>query len=54
MTKDKDGKDSAEPRSHDTRIIERNLKRGLINRKDYEKYLKSLPDAKDKVKLPSE
>jgi hypothetical protein len=50
MTKDKDTKDHGEPRAFDTRIVERNMKRGLISRKDYEKFLKSLPDVKDKVK----
>ena len=28
----------------DRRTIERNIKKGLITRKDYEKYLKALPD----------
>jgi len=32
----------------DVRVIERNLKRGTVDKKDYEKYLKSLDDeAKD-------
>src|SRR5262249_7189930 len=50
MTKDKDAKEGHDFRNHDTRIIERSMKRGLISRKDYEKYLKSLPDSKDKVR----
>jgi hypothetical protein len=32
----------------DKRIVERNLKRNKITQKDYEQYLKSLPDAKGK------
>ncbi len=50
MTKDKEAKEGHELRNNDTRIVERNLKRGLVSRKDYEKQLKSLPDVKDKVK----
>ena len=52
MSKDKDSKDSHVGHNYDTRILERNLKHGLISRKDYEKFLKSLPDSKDKVKPP--
>ena len=48
--KDKDQKETGELRNYDSRIVERNMKRGLVNRKDYEKYLKSLPDSKEKVK----
>lgn len=54
MSKDKDHKDSADPHNYDTRIVERNIKRGLISRKDYEKFMKSLPDSKDKVKPTGE
>lgn len=36
-------------RQWDVRYLERNLKRGVVSRKDYDKYLKSLPDAKDKA-----
>jgi hypothetical protein len=50
MTRDEDVKDV---RLFDTRTVERNIKRGVITRKDYEKHLKSLADASDKV-LPSE
>jgi hypothetical protein len=35
-------------RLYDRRTIERNIKKGLITRKDYEKFLKALEDAKDK------
>jgi len=52
MTKDTKEKDGFDPRLYDVRNLERNLKRGVISRKDYEKYLKSLQDARDKVKPP--
>ncbi len=52
MTKDKDPKDAHEMHQFDTRILERNIKRGLISRKDYDKFLKSIPDSKDKVRPP--
>jgi hypothetical protein len=32
------------PRLFDRRVVERNIKKGLVTRKDYEKYLKSLED----------
>lgn len=32
----------------DKRVHERNIRRGAIDRKDYEKYLKDLPDVADK------
>ena len=35
-------------RLYDRRTIERNIKKGLITRKEYEKFLKALDDAKDK------
>ena len=38
-----------ENKSYDVRILERNLRRGQLSRKDYEKYLKSLPDAADRA-----
>jgi hypothetical protein len=50
MTRDEDVKDV---RLFDIRTVERNIKRGVITRKDYEKHLKSLADASDKV-LPAE
>ena len=40
--------DAKNLRLYDRRTIERNIKKGLITRKDYEKFLKSLDDAKDK------
>lgn len=49
-TKDKDAKEHApEGRVYDQRLVERNIKKGAISRKDYEKHIKSLPDAKDKA-----
>jgi hypothetical protein len=37
---------------YDVRTLERRLRRGIINKKDYEKYLKGLPDASDKIAPP--
>ena len=51
MTRDEDALD---PKLFDRRIVERNIKRGLITRKDYDKYLKSLTDAADKLKPSDE
>ena len=36
------------PRLYDHRTVERNIKKGLITRKDYEKHLKALEDVADK------
>ena len=36
--------DVKNPRLFDRRVVERNIKKGLITRKDYEKHLKSLTD----------
>jgi hypothetical protein len=33
----------------DTRTLERRLRKGQVAKKDFEKYLKSLPDAADKA-----
>jgi len=41
-------------RAFDVRTIERNIKKGNITRKDYEKHLKSLPDTAEKVAPPEE
>lgn len=41
-------------RLFDTRTVERNIRKGLITRKDYEKYLKSLSDAAPKAAPPEE
>lgn len=46
MSREEEVKDA---RLFDIRTVERNIKRGIITRKDYERYLKSLADAADKV-----
>jgi hypothetical protein len=51
MTRDEE---APTPALFDRRIVERNIKRGLTTRKDYDKYLKSLADAAGKVKSPDE
>ena len=40
------------PRLFDVRTIDRNIKKGLTSRKDYDKHLKALPDASDKIAPP--
>ena len=51
MTRDEEAPD---PSLFDRRIVERNIKRGLITRKDYEKFLKSQPDVSGKIRSPDE
>ena len=46
----KETKDQPDSRLFDLRNVERNIKRGLITRKDYDKHLKALNDAKDKIR----
>ena len=46
MSRDEEVKDV---RLFDLRTVERNIKRGLTTRKEYERYLKSLPDVTEKV-----
>ena len=46
MSRDEEAK---EVRLFDLRTVERNIKRGLITRKEYERFLKSLPDAAGNV-----
>lgn len=41
--------DAKNARLFDVRTVDRNIKKGLVTRKDYEKYLKSLNDATEKV-----
>ena len=48
MSRDPEAKTEAKPRLYDKRTVERNIKKGLISRKDYDKYLKSLEDISDK------
>ena len=43
-----------EVRLFDARTVERNIKRGLITRKEYERFLKSLPDMADNVATTEE
>jgi hypothetical protein len=50
MSRDEEVK---EVRLFDLRTVERNIKRGLITRKEYERHLKSLPDGASNV-LPAE
>jgi hypothetical protein len=50
-TRDDDAKNK---RLFDLRTLERNIKKGLITRKDYEKYLKTLPDVAGLVLPPEE
>jgi hypothetical protein len=38
-----------DPMTFDVRILERKLRRGLISQKEYEKYLKSLPDRSENM-----
>jgi hypothetical protein len=45
MARDQDVRNS---RLYDRRTVERNIKKGLITRKDYEKHLKTLEDVADK------
>ena len=33
---------------YDERIVERHIKEGTLSKKEYEKYLKSLPDSEEK------
>jgi hypothetical protein len=37
-----------DPRFWDVRTLERRLRKGQITKKDYEKYLKSIPDVAEK------
>src|SRR5580765_6269684 len=49
MSRDADAKtDPKTVRLYDKRIVDRNIKKGLLSRKDYEKHLKALDDIADK------
>jgi hypothetical protein len=49
MSRDADVKvDPKQSRLFDKRTVERNIKKGLVTRKDYDKYLKTLDDVADK------
>ena len=41
-------------RLFDRRTVERNIKKGLVTRKDYEKFMKSLADSAEKAADPEE
>jgi hypothetical protein len=51
MSRDEDAKNL---RLVDRRVIERNIKKGLLTRKDYEKHLKSLADTAANIASPEE
>jgi hypothetical protein len=44
--------ESKELRQFDVRTVERSIRRGSVTRKDYDRYLKSLPDAAVKIATP--
>jgi hypothetical protein len=46
MARDQDA--ARTQRLYDRRTVERNIKKGLVTRKDYEKHLKALDDVADK------
>ncbi len=46
MSRDEDAKNA---RLFDRRTVERNIKKGLVSRKDYDKYMKALGDAAEKA-----
>jgi hypothetical protein len=46
MSRDEEVKDV---RLFDLRTVERNIKRGLVTRKEYERFLKSLADASENI-----
>jgi hypothetical protein len=49
MSRDADPKiDQKSNRLFDKRTVDRNIKKGLVTRKDYEKHLKTLDDAAGK------
>jgi hypothetical protein len=49
MSRDADVKvDPKQSRLFDKRTVERNIKKGLVTRKDYDKYVKTLDDVTDK------
>ena len=39
---------SKEELDYDVRIIDRNIREGAVSKKDYDKYIKSLPDVEEK------
>jgi hypothetical protein len=51
MSRDEEVKN---PRLFDRRVVERNIKKGLVTRKDYDKHLKSLADVAANIASPDE
>jgi hypothetical protein len=51
MNRDEEAKNL---RLYDRRVVERNIKKGVVNRKDYDKYLKSLGDTTTNIASPEE
>ncbi|MGA8892893.1 MAG: hypothetical protein WB493_15125 [Anaeromyxobacteraceae bacterium] len=41
--------DTLENKLVDQRVVRRNVRKGLVDEKDYERYLKSLPDVADQA-----
>jgi len=41
-------------RLYDRRVVERNIKKGLVHRKDYDKHLKALNDSTANIASPEE
>ncbi len=39
---------------YDVRTLERKIRKGIINRKDFDKYLKNLPDRTENIAPPEE
>jgi hypothetical protein len=48
MSRDATPVDPKQARLFDKRTVERNIKKGLITRKDYEKHMKTLEDVSNK------
>jgi hypothetical protein len=46
--------DVKNPRLFDRRVVERNIKKGLITRKDYDQHMKSLSDVAAIIGSPDE
>jgi hypothetical protein len=51
MSREEEAKNA---RLFDRRVVERNIKKGLVTRKDYDKYLKSLGDVAANIASPDE
>jgi hypothetical protein len=44
-------KEAIRPMTVDKRVVERNIKKGLLSHEDYDKYLAALPDVADQSEL---